>query len=252
MMAAVIPQRNADEIAALKRSGVLAAKILQEVVALTQPGVTTRELDRVAQERIQSHGAKSAFREYAKFPGALCCSVNAVAVHGAPNDTPLKDGDLLGLDFGVVLDGWYSDVAVTIAVGNVGPIEQKLLRVTREALGKGIAQAKVGNNVGDVSVAIQTHVESAGFEVIRELAGHGVGRTLHEPPQVPNYGKPGTGPKLISGIVIAIEPITAVSTKHARLSKDGLSYETNDGSITAHFEHTVAVTKDGPQILTLL
>lgn len=246
-----IVARSREEIEGLRRSGATAAQILQEVVALTRPGVTTNELNEVARARIVAAGARSAFHGYEKFPAALCTSVNAETVHGVPSDRPLQSGDILGLDFGVVLDGWYSDLAVTVPIGAVGVDALRLIAATREALDIGIASAKVGNRVGDISAAIQQHVEEAGFEVIRELAGHGVGRTLHEPPQVPNHGKVGIGPKLVDGMVIAIEPITAFSTQHVRRVKDGFGYETDNGSLAAHFEHTVAITKNGPEILTL-
>lgn len=243
--------RTAGEIAAIRRSCTLAAAILHDVVGRVAVGKTTAELDRYAAERIQKAGARSAFFGEGGFPAALCCSVNHVAVHGVPGDTPLQSGDILGLDFGVIVDGWYSDLAVTVPVGTISSEAEKLLSTTREALGLGIAQARAGNRVGDISSAIQRRVERAGFQVIRELAGHGVGRSLHGPPQIANFGTRRSGQPLIAGMVIAIEPIVAVFTKHVKRSKDGQGYESDDGSLTAHFEHTVAITADGPEILTL-
>ncbi|OHA49463.1 MAG: type I methionyl aminopeptidase [Candidatus Terrybacteria bacterium RIFCSPLOWO2_01_FULL_58_14] len=241
---------NSEEIAGIRRSCAAAASILQELVAYAKPGVNPLQIDEIARARIRDAGVEPAFLGYEHFPAVLCTSVNNIVVHGVPNEHPFRDGDLLGLDFGVVLDGWYSDVAVTIPIGRVGTETQRLLDVTREALDFGIAQAKPGNRVGDISAAIQRHVEAASFQVIRELVGHGVGRQLHEPPQIPNFGKPGTGPELTEGMVIAIEPITSLSSPHVRLAADGFSYETTDGSLAAHFEHTIVITSRGSQILT--
>lgn len=246
-----IAVRSHQEIAALRRSGAVAAQILREIIALVRPGVTTRELDAVARTRIAAAGAQPAFQGYGGFPAALCTSVNDIAVHGVPSDRPLQSGDTLGLDFGVVLNGWYSDFAVTVPVGVVSVDALRLIAATREALDIGIAHARVGQRIGDISAAIQQHVEGAGFEVIRELAGHGVGTSLHGPPEVPNYGKAGTGLKFEEGMVFAIEPITAFSTQHVKRSKDGFGYVTDNGCLAAHFEHTIAVTKNGPEILTL-
>lgn len=248
---ATVTIRTPDEIAAMRRSGALAAQILKELVTLAAPGVTTEALDDVARARIVAAKADPAFLGYDGFPATICTSVNNVAVHGAPSKQALKEGDLLGIDFGVVIDGWYSDVAVSLPIGRVSEEATYLLDVTQEALRLGIEVAVPGGRVGDISAMIQQYVESHGFQVIRELTGHGVGRKLHDEPAIPNFGKAGTGPELVEGMVIAIEPIVAVSAKHVRLGADGFGYETEDGSLAAHFEHTVAITNLGPEILTV-
>lgn len=239
-----------DAIGAMRRAGYVAAQILGELSVLAEPGVTTSELSDVALKRLKGEGVKPAFLGYEKFPAVLCASVNETAVHGVPNDTPLEDGDLLKLDFGVIEQGYYSDTARTIAIGNVSIDARRLMQVTEEALKLGIASVQPGNFTGDISSAVQKHVEKAGFEVVRELTGHGIGTQLHEPPQIPNFGEPGEGVELKPGMVIAIEPITTFSTKHVTLARDGFAYVTDNGSLSAHFEHTVAVTASGPIVLT--
>ena len=239
-----------EGIVAVRKAGFVAAQILHELTTLVEPGITTKALDDVALKRLQGEGVEPAFLGYDRFPAVLCTSVNEVAVHGVPNDAPLNDGDILKLDFGVVVDGYYSDTAVTVPVGTVATENMRLISVTEEALKVGIAQARAGNRVGDISAAIQTHVENGGFQVVRELTGHGIGKTLHEAPQVPNAGNAGEGPELRSGMMIAIEPITTFTTTHVKLGSDGFGYVTDDGRPAAHFEHTVLITEGEPDILT--
>jgi len=222
---------------------------VKEVVA---PGVTTMDLERVAERKIKELGAKPAFKGYYDYPCVLCTSINNEIVHGIPSERrTLKAGDIVSIDTGVVLDGYYGDAAITVPVGeSVGPELQKLLEVTRESLYKGIEAARIGNTVGDVGAAVQKLVESNGFSVVREFVGHGIGTKLHEEPQVPNYGAAGSGPRLRDGMVLAIEPMVNVGGHEARVLSDNWTAVTKDGTYSAHFEHTVAVTKDGPVILT--
>jgi len=241
---------SAADLEKLKRSGWVAAQILHELRKLVRPGVATAELNDIAFSRLKGEKVEPAFMGYDGFPAVLCASVNAVAVHGVPNSELLKDGDILTLDFGVIAEGFYSDTAMTIPVGNPSVDARRLIQVTDEALKLGIATAKPGATTGDIGAAIQGYVEEAGFEVIHELTGHGVGRALHEAPQIPNFGTAGEGVVLQPGMVIAIEPITAFSTQHVKLAKDGFSYVTDNGCLSAHAEHTIAITKAGPVVLT--
>ena len=243
--------KSKSDIAKMRESGGIAARILNDITGLVCPGITTNELNDRAAVLIKAAGATPAFLGYENFPGVLCASLNATAVHGIPTNIPLKEEDVLSLDFGVVYGGWYSDTAVTVGVGNVSDTAERLIEVTRQALAQGIEAAHVGNHIGDISYAIQSYVEAAGFQVIRELVGHGIGTTLHEPPQVPNFGSSGKGEKLTEGMVLAIEPIVSVSSQHVTLEEDRFGYVTRDRSCAAHFEHTVAITEDGPQVLTL-
>lgn len=240
-----------EAISAMRKAGYVAAQILKELVTLVEPGITTKALDDVALKRLKGEGVEPAFLGYDGFPAVLCTSVNEVAVHGVPNDEPLRDGDLLKLDFGVVVDGYYSDTALTVPVGNVSTENLRLMQVTEQALKIGIQQARAGNRVGDISAAVQSHVEQSGFQVIRELTGHGIGKTLHEAPQIPNVGNAGSGPELKAGMLIAIEPITTFATQHVKLGPDGFGYVTDDGRYSAHYEHTIQITDDDPVILTL-
>src|SRR3989344_438078 len=243
--------KSKNDIAKMRESGGIAARILNDIASFVRPGITTKELNDRAAILIEDAGATSAFFGYENFPGVLCASLNATAVHGVPTNVPVKKGDVLGLDFGVVYGGWYSDTAITVGVGNISDTAQRLIEITRQALAQGIKAAHIGNHIGDISHAIQLYVEAARFEVIRELVGHGIGTTLHEPPQVPNFGNPGKGEKLVEGMVLAIEPIVAVSSQHVRLEEDRFGYATRNRSLAAHFEHTVAITEEGPQVLTL-
>jgi len=236
----------------MRRSGHIVRQVLDAVKEVVTPGVTTMELERVAEARIKDLGAKPAFKGYYDYPCVLCTSINNEIVHGIPSERRvLKAGDIVSIDTGVVLDGYYGDAAITVPVGSEVTSElQKLLEVTRESLYRGIEAARIGNTVGDVGAAVQKVVEANGFSVVREFVGHGIGTKLHEEPQVPNYGTPGSGPKLRDGMVLAIEPMVNVGRSETRVLADNWTAVTKDGTHSAHFEHTVAVTKNGPMILT--
>ena len=236
----------------MRRSGHMVRQVLDSVREVVAPGVTTMDLERVAERKIKELGAKPAFKGYYDYPCVLCTSINDEIVHGIPSERRvLKTGDIVSIDTGVVLDGFYGDSAITVPVGGeLGPELQKLLDVTRESLYRGIEAARVGNTIGDVGAAVQKLVEANGFSVVREFVGHGIGTKLHEDPQVPNYGAPGTGPRLRDGMVLAIEPMVNVGEPETRLLDDKWTAVTKDGSWSAHFEHCVAVTKNGPVILT--
>ncbi len=236
----------------MRRSGRIVRQVLEAAKKLVAPGVSTMDLERVAERKIRDLGAKPAFKGYYDYPCVLCTSVNDEIVHGIPSERRvLKAGDIVSLDCGVVLDGYYGDSAITVPVGDqISPELQKLLEVTRESLFRGIEAARAGNTVGDVGAAVQQIVEANGFSVVREFVGHGIGTRLHEDPQVPNYGTPGQGPKLRDGMVLAIEPMVNVGKPGTRLLDDKWTAVTEDGSYSAHFEHCVAVTKNGPMILT--
>ena len=244
--------KSPAEIEKMRRSGKIVRQVLDEVAAIVKPGISTMDLERAAAKRIKELGAKPAFKGYYDYPCVLCTSVNQEIVHGIPSEKQvLKEGDIVSIDCGVVLDGYYGDAALTVPVGD-GQNEtvKKLLEVTRESLYKGIEKARIGNTVGDVGAAVQEHVEAAGFSVVREFVGHGIGTKLHEDPQVPNFGTRGHGARLREGMVIAIEPMVNIGRPGARVLEDKWTAVTEDGSISAHFEHCVAVTSDGPVILT--
>jgi methionyl aminopeptidase len=236
----------------MRRSGHMVRQVLDSVREVVAPGVTTMDLERVAERKIKELGAKPAFKGYYDYPCVLCTSINDEIVHGIPSERRvLKTGDIVSIDTGVVLDGFYGDSAITVSVGGeLSPELQKLLDVTRESLYRGIEAARVGNTIGDVGAAVQKLVEANGFSVVREFVGHGIGTKLHEDPQVPNYGAPGSGPRLRDGMVLAIEPMVNVGEPETRLLDDKWTAVTKDGSWSAHFEHCVAVTKNGPVILT--
>jgi methionyl aminopeptidase len=244
--------KSRSEIEKMRRSGRIVRQVLDAVKEMVAPGVTTMDLERVAEAKIKELGAKPAFKGYYDYPCVLCTSVNNEIVHGIPSEKRvLKTGDIVSIDTGVVLDGFYGDAAITVPVGGeLVPELQKLLEVTRESLYRGIEAARVGNTVGDVGAAVQKLVEANGFSVVREFVGHGIGTKLHEEPHVPNYGMPGSGPKLRDGMVLAIEPMVNVGRSETRVLADHWTAVTKDGTHSAHFEHTVAVTKDGPVILT--
>lgn len=227
-----------------------AAEILAAVAALVQPGRTTKELDDAAGELIRQYGGVSPFRGYRGYPGNICVSVNEEVVHGVPGKRRVQYGDIVSLDVGIVLNGYVGDNAMTVAVGLVAPRAQELLQVTQQALAAGIAAARKGNRVGDISHAVQQIVEAHGFSVVREFVGHGVGRNMHEDPQIPNFGKPGTGPKLKVGMTLAIEPMINAGTYEVQMLSDGWTVVTADGQPSAHFEHTVLVTEGEAEILT--
>jgi len=236
----------------MRAAGHIVRQVLDSVRAMVKPGVTTMDMERAAEKKIKELGAKPAFKGYYDYPCVLCTSVNHEIVHGIPSaKRVLKDGDIVSIDCGVVLDGYYGDAAITVPVGNdVPPEVQKLLEVTEASLYRGIAACQIGNTVGDVGAAVQELVEANGFSVVREFVGHGIGTKLHEDPQVPNYGTRGHGARLREGMVIAIEPMVNAGTPGAKVLDDKWTAVTEDGSFSAHFEHCVAVTEDGPMILT--
>jgi methionyl aminopeptidase len=244
--------KSAAEIERMRHSGRIVRQVLDELRSMVAPGVTTMDLERAAEKKIAELGAKPAFKGYFDYPCVLCTSVNEEIVHGIPSEKrALKDGDIVSIDCGVVLDGYYGDAAITVPVSDaVKPELRKLLTVTEESLYRGIDQALIGNSVGDVGAAVQEHVEAAGFSVVREFVGHGIGTRLHEEPQVPNFGARGHGAKLREGMVLAIEPMVNYGKPETRVLGDKWTAVTVDGSFSAHFEHCVAVTKDGPVILT--
>jgi methionyl aminopeptidase len=248
----VIPIKSAAEIQKMRASCVAVAEILQTVAAMCVPGTTTKELDEAAGGLIARLGGKSPFLGYKGFPGNICVSVNEEVVHGIPGKRRVQYGDIVSLDTGIILDGYVGDNATTVAVGVVKPRTQELLRVTQEALAAGIAQARAGNRVGDISHAVQMLVEGNGFSVVREFVGHGVGRKMHEEPQIPNYGRAGDGPKLKPGMTLAIEPMINAGVSEVQMLSDGWTVVSADGQPSAHFEHTVLVTEGDPEILTWL
>jgi methionyl aminopeptidase len=231
-------------------AGAILVRTMNLLAGKVRPGVTTSELDQAAERFIRSQGAEPAFKGYRGFPGSICTSPNSMVVHGIPGPYKLARGDILSVDVGVVLDGWVADAARTFAVGPITPIARKLLLTTEEALNRGAAQARLGNRLGDVSHAIEEHVEAAGLSIVRSLVGHGIGRSMHEEPQIPNYGEPGTGPLLEEGMVLAIEPMVTAGRHPVRVGEDHWSIYSQDGSLAAHFEFTIAVTADGPRNLT--
>lgn len=242
--------KSEDELKLMRPACVLAQTVLNEISAFIRPGVTTRQVDNFAAERIRSYGAKSAFLGYRKFPCHTCLSVNDAVVHGLATDTELQFGDIVSVDVGVVHKGFIGDTARTVAVGGCGVAAQRLLDVTEQALYVGIAQAKPGNRVTDISRAVQEYVEGNGYSVVREFVGHGVGRTMHEEPQVPNFVDPKSNAKLRPGMTIAIEPMVNAGRPDVKILKDGWTVVTQDGSLSAHFEHTVLITGGEPEILT--
>ena len=241
--------KTKEEIELLRENNLLVSATLAEVAKAIAPGVTTLELDAVAEKFIRSHGAVPGFLGYGGFPNTLCVSVNEQVVHGIPSDYALKTGDVVSVDCGTFMKGFYGDSAYTFAVGEIDPKVAELLRVTKEALYKGVAQAKAGNRVGDISAAVQEHAESHGFSVVRELVGHGLGRKMHEEPEVANYGARGRGPLLKEGMVICIEPMINMGTKQVVFERDGWTVRTRDRKPSAHFEFAVAITKEGPDVL---
>jgi len=243
--------KSLQEIEKIHRAGLVVADVLQEVRQLVRPGVSTMELDAFVERFIRAAGAKPAFKGYRGYPRTICASINDQVIHGIPSkDVILKQGDLLSIDVGTVVDGFYGDAAVTVPVGSVAPEAERLMRITEEALALGIAEAKPGNRLFDISAAVQQHVEANGFSVVREFVGHGIGRSLHEDPQVPNFGERGRGPRLQSGMVLAIEPMVNAGGSKTVVQDDQWTAVTADGSLSAHFEHTIAVLEDGPRILT--
>ncbi|MBI1951398.1 MAG: type I methionyl aminopeptidase [Acidobacteria bacterium] len=246
----MIIYKSREEIEKMDRCNRVVAQILAEVAGQVEPDVTTADLDRLAERMCRDAGVRPAFKGYRGYPCVLCTSVNEEVVHGIPSPKKvLKEGDIVGLDFGVVLDGYFGDAAVTVPVGRISREARDLLGVTRESLRLGIAAARPGRRLSDISAAVQRHVESHGYTVVREFVGHGIGTSLHEDPQVPNYGTPGSGPVLKAGLVLAIEPMVNLGGPAVRIHPDGWTASTIDGSLSAHFERSIAVTEDGPLVL---
>jgi methionyl aminopeptidase len=257
MMSGSIKPKTAEQIEAMAASGRVLAGALAEVESSVQPGVTTGALNEIAETFIRDHGGIPSFLGVPAaepgipaFPGAICASINDAIVHGIPGSAELREGDIIGLDCGVILDGWHSDSARTLAVGEIDPDASRLLDVTRAALAEAIRMCIAGGHIGDIGAAVQKLVEEAGLTIVRRFVGHGIGRTMHESPQVPNFGRRGGGPKLIPGTTLAIEPMVNIGSAGVVFDEDGWTARTDDGSLSAHFEHTVAITDDGPRVLT--
>lgn len=246
----MITCRSPQEIEKLRRSGLLVTQLLEELRDQVRPGVTTLELERYVEKRLAEVGADAAFKGYRGYPCCLCTSVNEEIIHGIPSSRLLKEGDIVSLDMGVVVDGYYGDSALTVPVGEISETAQRLLRVSQEALELAIDKACLGNRVGDIAATIQQYVERNGFSVVREFVGHGIGRQLHEEPQVPNYGKPGHGPVLKEGMVMALETMVNAGRHDLRVKDDQWTAVTADGKLSAHYEHMVAITRNGPDVLT--
>jgi len=250
MYRSMIVAKTPEQIESMAAAGVIQARCLQMLGKKARPGVTTAELDLAAEKFIASQGATAPFKGYRGFPGSICTSPNSMVVHGIPGSYELKRGDLLSIDVGVTYEGWVADAAVTIPIGPVGEPAQRLLETTRASLFEGIAEARVGNHLGDISAAVQARAEADGMAVIESLVGHGIGQEMHEEPQVPNHGKPGSGPRLEEGMTFAIEPMLNLGGPDVRMGADGWAVYSADNSLAAHFEFTVAVGPEGPRILT--
>jgi len=248
----VIIIKSQREIEQLKRSNAIVAEVLQELKGMIAPGRTTQELDRVAETIILSKGALPAFKGYRNYPAAICVSINEEVVHGIPGPRKLKEGDIVSIDVGVNLHGYFGDAAITVPVGEVDQRARRLLEVTERALYIGIEMARIGNRLFDISHAIQRWVEGKGFSVVREFVGHGIGKSLHEEPQIPNFGSPGQGPRLEKGMVFALEPMVNEGTYEVKILSDGWTVVTADGKRSAHFEHTIAITDGQAEILSIL
>lgn len=243
--------RSQAELKCLREVNALVARVLDTLRVAVAPGVTTAQLDALAEKEIRAAGAVPAFKGYRGYPATICASINEQVVHGIPSARALREGDIISIDLGAVLGGFYGDAAVTVPVGTISENARALLRVTEESLWKAIGVVLPGARVSDIGHAVQAHVEAAGFSVVREFVGHGIGSELHEEPQIPNYGDPGRGPRLTEGMVLAIEPMVNAGDPEVKVLRDGWTAVTKDGSLSAHFEHTVAVTSEGAEILTL-
>jgi methionyl aminopeptidase len=246
----VIVCKSPAEIEKMRAASALVAEVLGELAAMVAPGVSSLDLDAVAERLVRAAGAEPAFKGYRGYPNTLCTSVNDQVIHGIPSKRPLVEGDIISIDMGVKMGGFYGDSAVTVPVGRISDEAARLLQVTQESLEKGIEQVRLGGRVSDIGHAIQAHVEAHGFSVVREFVGHGIGASLHEEPQIANYGDPGRGPRLAEGMTLAIEPMVNAGKPGVKMLSDGWTAVTRDGSLSAHFEHTVAVTKNGPLVLT--
>ncbi len=248
----MITIKTKKEIEIMVEGGKVLAKIMRELEKKVRPGITTKELDRVAETLILKSGGKCSFKGYEDFPACLCASINEEIVHALPSNRVIIEGDIISLDLGLFYKGYHTDMAVTLAIGKVKPEVLRLIRATKKALKRGIKKITLGNKIGDISNTIQRYVESQGFNVVRELCGHGVGKEIHEEPQILNYGKRHTGPEIKEGMVLCLEPMVTIGDWKIKKSKDGHGFETQDGSLSCHFEHTVAVLKDGAKILTMV
>ncbi|MCB0828223.1 MAG: type I methionyl aminopeptidase [Solirubrobacterales bacterium] len=246
----MIIRKTDEQLDQMAAAGAVHARCMKMLTAKVRPGVTTAELDRAAEKFIRSQGGVPTFKGFRGFPGSICASPNSMVVHGIPGPRKLEKGDILSLDIGVTLDGWVADGASTIPVGPIDETTERLLEVTKRSLDDAVAQVVPGNRIGDISHAVQTTVEAAGFSIIRSLVGHGVGQNMHEEPQIPNYGPPGRGPEIEAGMTFAIEPMVNVGGPEIYMDDDGWSVFSQDGSMAAHFEYSVAATEDGPRILT--
>ena len=247
----MIELKSAREIGLMRTGGHLLADVMDRLRETVKPGLSTLEIDEDVESFIRARGAAPAFKGYRGFPATVCISINEEVVHGIPSaHRRIKEGDIVGLDLGCIVEGYYADCAFTLAIGDVPPKVQSLLEVTRESLDVAIAECHAGRRLSDVSHAVQTHVERHGFAVVRAFVGHGIGRALHEDPQIPNFGDPGRGPQLRPGMVLAIEPMVTMGSWEVKVLDDGWTAVTRDGSLAAHFEHTIAITETGPEVLT--
>ncbi|MEE8185167.1 MAG: type I methionyl aminopeptidase [Thermodesulfobacteriota bacterium] len=244
--------KSKDEIEKLRKSNIIVAEILEKIESIVRPGITTIDMEKICESELKRRKAKSAFKNYRGYPYNLCVSVNDEVVHGMPSKRILKDGDIVSLDFGALYDGFYGDAAVTVPVGNISNKATKLIETTRTALERAIDVTRTGNRLQDISAAVQSTAEDVGFSVVRAFVGHGIGRNLHESPQVPNFGMPGKGLRLKVGMVLAIEPMVNAGGSDVRIMDDGWTAVTKDGSLSAHFEHSVAITNNGPYVLSRL
>lgn len=247
----MIIRKSSDELAKMRVSGRIVGEVLDLMEKHIRPGVSTEKLDQLASDLIRSRDAKPSFLGYRGFPKSICTSINDVVVHGIPGKTRLKEGDIIGIDVGAVRNGYHGDAARTYAVGEVSPTALRLMKVTRQALEAGIDACRCGNRLGDVSNSIQRVVEAGGFSVVVQYVGHGIGREMHEEPQIPNFGSPGRGPLLENGMVFALEPMVNEGGYEVKVDEDGWTVRTSDGKLSAHYEHTVAITDEGPKLLTL-
>jgi methionyl aminopeptidase len=242
--------KNANEVDILRKAGKILSSIVVQLQSSLTSGMSTKDIDLKAEDLIRQNKVVSAFKGYRGFPGVTCVSVNECVVHGIPGKRIIKDGDIVSLDIGIIYENYYSDTAVTVPIGKVSPEIGRLLDVTQSSLSRGIEQARAGNRLSDISFAVQSFVEMHGFSVVRDFVGHGIGRALHEEPEIPNYGRPGQGPLLAEGMVFAIEPMVNMGTHHTKILSDGWTVVTEDSMPSAHFEHTIVITSKGPEILT--
>jgi len=242
--------KSKEEIERIRESNRIVAEVLRKLEEIIAPGITTKDIDGLAEEMAKKYEARPAFKGYRGYPASVCTSLNSEVVHGIPSSRELQEGDIISLDFGIYFKGYYGDAAITVPVGDVPDRGKKLIRVTEESLYKGIDEARPGNRLGDISAAVQEHVEAAGFSVVRDFVGHGIGKGLHEDPQIPNYGTRGRGIVLREGMVFAIEPMVNEGTFDVAVTGDGWTVVTKDGKLSAHFEHTVAIRDNGPEILS--